>query len=133
MPETSEGDARTLTDTEAPEASGGRRRASTSRSNGTARTSGTGKANGGDAVLQQELDRISLSQALIDTELATARVVDLTARLVEARQTNSSLRRELEELRIEYTQYRSEVAQMRASKAFKIAERIWSLRNALRG
>jgi chromosome segregation ATPase len=34
--------------------------------------------------LQTEIDALSLSQALVDFELANARVLDLTARLVEA-------------------------------------------------
>ncbi len=35
-------------------------------------------------VLQKQIDALSLSQALVDFEMANARVLDLTARLVEA-------------------------------------------------
>ncbi len=35
--------------------------------------------------LVSDLDRVSLIQALIDTEAATAQVIDLTERLVDAR------------------------------------------------
>ena len=42
----------------------------------------------------RRLDALSLQQALIDFELANARVLDLTARLVEA--TNASVRRQAE-------------------------------------
>ena len=58
--------------------------------------------------LVSDLDRVSLIQALIDTEAATARVIDLTERLVDARQQIVSLRGELEGLRIEYSQYKAE-------------------------
>ena len=34
--------------------------------------------------LEKELDRLSLTQALVDAEMATARVIDLTERLVDA-------------------------------------------------
>ena len=44
--------------------------------------------------LVRRLDALSLQQALIDFELANARVLDLTARLVEA--TNASVRRQAE-------------------------------------
>ncbi len=44
--------------------------------------------------LVRRLDALSLRQALIDFELANARVLDLTARLVEA--TNASVRRQAE-------------------------------------
>ena len=46
------------------------------------------------AELVRRLDALSLQQALIDFELANARVLDLTARLVEA--TNASVRRQAE-------------------------------------
>ena len=37
-----------------------------------------------DTVLRQELDRISLEQALLDAEVAAARTADLTQRLLVA-------------------------------------------------
>ena len=58
--------------------------------------------------LEEQLDRLSLTQALVDAEMATARVIDLTERLVDAREQIVNLRSELEHLRIEYTQYRAE-------------------------
>jgi hypothetical protein len=81
--------------------------------------------------LEEELDRLSLSQALIDAEMATARVIDLTERLVDAREQVVNLRSELEHLRIEYTQYRVEQELIRSSAGFKLANRIWAVRNAL--
>lgn len=44
--------------------------------------------------LTRRLDALSLQQALIDFELANARVLDLTARVIEA--TNASVRRQAE-------------------------------------
>ena len=81
--------------------------------------------------LQDELDRLSLTQALVDAEMATARVIDLTERLVNARQQIVNLRSELEHLRIEYTQYRVEQEQAKSSAAYRLASRIWAVRNAL--
>lgn len=83
-------------------------------------------------VLEEQLDRLSLTQALVDAEMATARVIDLTERLVEARQQLVNMRSELEHLRIEYTQYRVTQEQMQSSAAFRLASRIWAVRNALR-
>ena len=37
-----------------------------------------------DAALREEIDRLSLEQALRDFEVANARVVDLTQRLISA-------------------------------------------------
>ncbi len=82
--------------------------------------------------LELQLDRISLNQALADTEAATARVIDLTERLVDARQQIPALRGDLERLRIEHHQYRAEQEAMRSSAAFRMATVIWNVRNALR-
>jgi predicted nucleic acid-binding Zn-ribbon protein len=82
--------------------------------------------------LEEELDRLSLTQALVDAEMATARVIDLTERLVDARRQIVNLRSELEHLRIEYTQYRVEQERARSSAAYRLASKIWAVRNALR-
>ena len=93
---------------------------------------GKAKEEGSDRHdLADQLDRLSLTQALMDAEIATSRAIDLTERLVDARQTITSLRAELEALRIEYAQYQAEEEQMRSSAAFRLAERIWQIRNAL--
>jgi hypothetical protein len=72
-----------------------------------------------------------LSQALVDAEMATARVIDLTERLVDAREQIVKVQSELEHLRTEYTRLRVEHEQMRSSAAFRLADRIWAVRNAL--
>ena len=82
--------------------------------------------------LEEELDRLSLTQALVDAEMATARVVDLTERLVDARKQIVNARSELEHLRIEYTQYRVEQERVQSSAAFRLAAKIWAVRNALK-
>lgn len=89
-------------------------------------------APAGSDDLEREIDRVSLIQALIDTEAAQARVIDLTERLVDARQQLDAVRRELEGLRAEHVAYRAESEAMRSSQAFRLASRIWSIRNALR-
>ncbi len=82
--------------------------------------------------LEQELDRVSLTQALIDTEAATARVIDLTERLVDARMQINALRKEMDALRIEHHELRNEHEAMQQSAAFRLATSIWNIRNALR-
>lgn len=82
--------------------------------------------------MEEELDRLSLAQALVDAEMATARVMDLTERLVDARQQLVRLRGELEHLRIEYVQYRVEQERVQSSRAYRLAAKIWAVRNALR-
>ncbi|MHB8508789.1 MAG: hypothetical protein ACYDGR_09100 [Candidatus Dormibacteria bacterium] len=49
--------------------------------------------------LQQEMDMISLEQALVDFEMANRRVTDLTQRLIAATEENRILRKELELMR----------------------------------
>lgn len=70
------------------------------------------------------MDALSLEQALIDTEVATARVVDLTSRLLE-------LNRLLDEERAAHDAERLEWARIRRSRAFRLAERVWSMRARL--
>ena len=86
----------------------------------------------GGTSLEQELDRVSLTQALIDTEAATARVIDLTERLIDARTQINDLRRDLEALRIEHRGLQTEHEAMQHSAAFRLATSIWNVRNALR-
>lgn len=86
----------------------------------------------GATSLEEELDRVSLTQALIDTEAATARVIDLTERLIDARTQINDLRRDLEALRIEHNRLLTEHEAMEHSAAFRLATSIWNLRNALR-
>lgn len=81
--------------------------------------------------LERELDRLSLTQALRDFEVANARVMDLTQRLIAASNDLVAVRQELDTLRREHEELRSTHDQMRRSRAFKLANRIWAIRNAL--
>jgi chromosome segregation ATPase len=83
--------------------------------------------------LEAELDRLSLDQALVDVEIATGRVVDLTQRLVEATEATRELQAEVEALKQERTVLEHQLAEIRSTKAFRAASRFWALRQALRG
>jgi TRAP-type mannitol/chloroaromatic compound transport system substrate-binding protein len=100
--------------------------------------------------LSAQMDAINLEQALIDVEVANARVLDLTARLVESSARVSQLHDELTKLRAEseivavaaetqVAELRAEMAahdeylaQQRSSHAFRWAAKVWNLRNALK-
>ena len=82
--------------------------------------------------LQEEIDRLSLEQALRDFEVANARVIDLTQRLISANEKVLAVQKESDDLRIELTQLRSVHEAMRGSAAYRIASKIWALRNAVR-
>ena len=102
-------------------------------------------------VLSAQIDRLSLEQALLDVEVANARVLDLTARLVEAQQRIATLNLDVDSLHstsekvkveaeVEVTAIRSEMIEkqayldaQRSSSAFKWASKVWNIRNALRG
>jgi len=81
--------------------------------------------------LERDLDRISLQRALIDFDVANARVIDLTHRYVDATEEIKRLRHDLEKLRIEHGTTLADLDRTRSTKAYKIAERIWALRRAL--
>lgn len=90
--------------------------------------------------LEQEIDRISLSQALLDADIATSRVVDLTRRLVEAgdhiaqlQGEVAALRGRIAELEGQVAAAQEEVANIVSTKAFRIADRLWAIRRAVRG
>jgi len=51
-----------------------------------------GEGGGDPAAIEETLDRLSLRQALLDFDVANARVTDLTTRLVEAQQELVGLR-----------------------------------------
>ncbi|MGH9181518.1 MAG: hypothetical protein ACRDY5_07380 [Acidimicrobiales bacterium] len=84
-----------------------------------------------ERALVDELDRLSLAQALRDVEVASARVADLIQRLIGVGDELLATRRELDGLRREHDEFRATVDQMRSSRAFRLANRIWAVRNAL--
>lgn len=78
-----------------------------------------------------EMDELALVQALHDFEVANARVVDLTHRLVDMGRELAVLREELATLQREHGDLRLAHEQMQRSRAFKLANKIWAIRNAL--
>ncbi len=107
--------------------------------------------------VQVQLDRLSLEQALLDVEVANARVIDLTSRLVEANQRAASLREALDTARAhvdasdaQVEAKHEQVAQalahkenalaaqaalldaQKSSTAYRWAAKVWNLRNAIR-
>lgn len=83
------------------------------------------------ADLGAELDRLSLIQALHDFEVANARVVDLTQRLIGASRELATAREELVSLQREHEELRAVTERMKHSRAYKLATTIFAIRNAL--
>jgi len=83
--------------------------------------------------LQRALDQVSLEQALRDFDVANSRVIDLTRRLVASEREIVALRREADESALALRELQTAHAAMQGSAAFRIASKIWNLRNALRG
>jgi hypothetical protein len=81
------------------------------------------------------MDALSLEQALLDTELANARVVDLTRRLLAAHadverlrlQLDALERGELERVKAERDELAAFKARLTGSRVFKLAARARSL------
>ena len=84
-----------------------------------------------DTSLTEDLDRLALTQALHDVDVANARVMDLTQRLIGAGRELAALREELASLQREHDDLRTRHGQMQRSRAFKLANRIWAIRNAI--
>ncbi|MGH2706065.1 MAG: hypothetical protein ACRDJ4_13530 [Actinomycetota bacterium] len=81
--------------------------------------------------LERELDRLSLHQALLDFEIANARVVDLTERLVESSKSAAQLRHDLEKLKFKHAALEAEHRRILGSKAFRLVKLIWAIRREL--
>lgn len=81
--------------------------------------------------IQLEMDRLSLNQALIDFEIANARVIDLTHRLLEAEAVAARLQGELDDLSKAHQEMRKVHELMKSSQAYRTATKIWAIRNAI--
>lgn len=90
------------------------------------------KESRSDASVKEEVDRLSLEQALRDFEVANARVIDLTRRLISANDKVVEFQRETDRIRVELTELRSTHEAMKGSAGFRIANKIWAIRNAFR-
>jgi hypothetical protein len=78
------------------------------------------------------MDELSLEQALKDVDLANARVIDLTQRLIAAQRRTIELQTTVDRLQVELSQLRARHNQMRNSRAFRMADRYWRVLGALR-
>jgi predicted nucleic acid-binding Zn-ribbon protein len=79
-----------------------------------------------------DLDQISLEQALRDFEVANARVVDLTQRVISLTRQLRDTQDEVERLRIEARSARAEAEAIKRSRAYNIARHLGDLRSILR-
>lgn len=86
---------------------------------------------GAGAGLGAEMDRLSLTQALHDFDVANARVVDLTQRLIGTGRELAAVREQLASLQREHDALRTTHEAMQRSRAFKLANKVWAIRNAL--
>lgn len=81
--------------------------------------------------LGAEMDRLSLVQALHDFDVANARVVDLTQRLVSTGRELAVMRQQLTSLQREHEELRQAHEEMQRSRAYRLAKKVWAIRNAL--
>ena len=82
--------------------------------------------------LNSELDRLSLTQALLDFEVANARVTDLTQRLMDAADEIAALKGELDRRTADLLEAQKAHREMVESKTWKIAKMIEGFRRLLR-
>jgi len=86
-----------------------------------------------------KIDGLSLTQALIDAEVANLRAADLTKRLIESNirangltTTMSQLAQDLQALRLELRAAQTRYDELVASKAYQLMKVIWAIRRMLR-
>jgi predicted nucleic acid-binding Zn-ribbon protein len=68
-----------------------------------------------------DLDSISLEQALLDVDIANARVIDLTKRLTALTKEHRTSTSELLKVRLRNKQLKAELDEMKKSRAFRSA------------
>lgn len=91
-----------------------------------------GRGETGGTPIAKDLDALSLAAALRDFEVANARVIDLMQRLIHANESLNDARKETGALREELRALTTRHEAMQGSAAFRIASKIWALRNLLR-
>jgi hypothetical protein len=87
------------------------------------------------AALSEEMDRLNLAQALQDTDVATQRVQDITARLVSLGEENRALTLALEQAIADASAARAGQEQLQTvlgSKVFRLTVGVQRVRAALR-
>lgn len=91
--------------------------------------------SGSDVVgpeLERELDRLSVEQALRDFEIANARTIDVTQRLVDLSNEVRELREQLVSTQEALAAAKAENRAIRASTTFRLAELSTKIRARLR-
>jgi len=86
---------------------------------------------GSPAGVERGLDRLSLEQALRDFEIANARTIDLTQRLIDASKEISRLRGQVVEAQEQAAATRAENAALRASTTYRLVELSTKIRRRL--
>jgi hypothetical protein len=79
-----------------------------------------------------QLDALTLEQALVDVEIANERVRDLTFRLLASTRAVGELRESLRAAEHRVADLEREREEIQSTKAYKLARRIWMLRDAVR-
>jgi hypothetical protein len=108
---------------------------------GEAAAATTGAGHQGDAVneeshvreLEREMDRLSLEQSLRDFEIANARVIDLTRRLLEANEQIWALQRQVEASTLRAIALKRPVAVLKQSSLGRLARRLRAVLRSLQG
>jgi len=108
---------------------------------GEAAAATTGAGRQGDAVndeshvreLEREMDRLSLEQSLRDFEIANARVIDLTKRLLEANEQIWDLQRQVEASTMRSLALTRPLAVFKQSSLGQIARRVLAVLRSLKG
>jgi hypothetical protein len=78
-----------------------------------------------------DLDELTLEQALVDFEIANERVRDLTYRLVSSSRTIAELQERVRVAEQQVAFAEAERKEIEASQGYRLAQRIWAIRNAV--
>jgi predicted nucleic acid-binding Zn-ribbon protein len=81
--------------------------------------------------LARDVDRLSLEQALRDFEIANARAIDLTQRLVDLSKEVTRLREQVIDAQMQAAGARAENDALRASTTFRLVELSSKIRRKL--
>lgn len=82
--------------------------------------------------LEREMDRLSLEQAIRDFEIANARVVDLTQRLITSNDRAVQLQQDLDRTQTALVELNSQHQEVLGSQAYRLAALLRTVRNLLR-
>ncbi len=120
-------------DTKAPKATA----AAKAPVKGSTRTSAESRAPVSDELvdaedLEREMDRLSLEQAVRDFEIANARVIDLTQRLISVNERVVELQQELDRTHTALVELNGRHQAVLGSQAYRLADKLRTVRNLLR-